>query len=159
MKKIDLGQTIAILANVGVIAGIVFLAIEIRESREQAVIANAIQGTTEIYRWIQSLAEEPEIAELFQRGAENFDGLSELEQFRFDSLMRSGIGQIGLMDLARSSRMAPLAPGEPENRVIEGNLLRIFERKGVREWWLQSDKKGIPLPTVELIDELIDHSR
>lgn len=159
MKKFDLGKSVSILANVGVIAGILFLAIEIRESREQAIIANAIQGTTEIYLWIQSLAEEPELAEIFQRGAENFDGLSEIEKFRFDSLMRSGIGQFGLMDLARSSRMAPLAPGEPENRVIEGNLLRVFERKGVREWWFQSDKRGIPLPTVGLIDELIEHSR
>ena len=30
LKKIDLGQTISILANVGVIAGIVFLAVELR---------------------------------------------------------------------------------------------------------------------------------
>ena len=33
MKKIDLGQTIQILANVGVIAGIVFLAIELRQAQ------------------------------------------------------------------------------------------------------------------------------
>jgi hypothetical protein len=32
MKKIDLGQTITILANVGVIAGIVFLAIELQQN-------------------------------------------------------------------------------------------------------------------------------
>ncbi len=32
MKKLDLGQTITILANVGVIAGIIFLAIEIRQN-------------------------------------------------------------------------------------------------------------------------------
>ena len=32
MKKIDLGQTITILANVGVIAGIVFLAFELRQN-------------------------------------------------------------------------------------------------------------------------------
>ena len=34
MRKIDLGQAIAIFANIGVIAGIVFLAIEIRQNRE-----------------------------------------------------------------------------------------------------------------------------
>lgn len=34
MKKIDLGQSIAILANVGVIAGIVFLAVELRQNNE-----------------------------------------------------------------------------------------------------------------------------
>ena len=34
MKKIDLGQTITILANVGVIAGIVFLAVELQQNNE-----------------------------------------------------------------------------------------------------------------------------
>ena len=34
MKKLELGQTITILANVGVIAGIVFLAIEPRQNNE-----------------------------------------------------------------------------------------------------------------------------
>ena len=34
MKKIDLGQTINILANVGVIAGIVFLAFELQQNNE-----------------------------------------------------------------------------------------------------------------------------
>ena len=32
MKKIDLGQTLTILANVGVIAGIVFLGYELRQN-------------------------------------------------------------------------------------------------------------------------------
>lgn len=34
MNKIDIGQTISVLANVGVIAGIVFLAIELRQNNE-----------------------------------------------------------------------------------------------------------------------------
>jgi hypothetical protein len=34
MKKIDLGQTITILANVGVITGIAFLAAELRQNNE-----------------------------------------------------------------------------------------------------------------------------
>jgi len=40
MKKIDFGQTISILANVGVIAGIFFLGVELRQN------TNAIRGTT-----------------------------------------------------------------------------------------------------------------
>ena len=39
MKKIDLGQTISILANVGVILGLVLLVVEIRQSNEQAAAA------------------------------------------------------------------------------------------------------------------------
>jgi hypothetical protein len=34
MKKIDLGQTITILANIGVIAGIVFLAVELNQNNQ-----------------------------------------------------------------------------------------------------------------------------
>jgi len=48
MKKIDLGQTITILANVGVIAGIVFLGVELRQTQRsmqaQAYQARAFDG-------------------------------------------------------------------------------------------------------------------
>jgi len=40
MKKIDLGQTVQVLANIGVIAGIVFLALELRQT------SNALLGAT-----------------------------------------------------------------------------------------------------------------
>ena len=42
MKKIDLGQAISIVANIGVIAGIVFLAYELRQNT-QAMRLNAVQ--------------------------------------------------------------------------------------------------------------------
>jgi len=51
MKKIDLGQTITILANVGVIAGIVFLGIEVQQNStqiERATIAVAAQAVFEL---------------------------------------------------------------------------------------------------------------
>ena len=35
MKKVDLGQTINTLANIGVIAGILFLALEVRQFQDQ----------------------------------------------------------------------------------------------------------------------------
>lgn len=37
MKKIDLGQGAQILANIGVIAGIVFLAVELRQNKKTGV--------------------------------------------------------------------------------------------------------------------------
>ncbi len=36
MKKIDVGQTIGILANLGVVAGILFLVVEIQQNTEMA---------------------------------------------------------------------------------------------------------------------------
>jgi len=49
MKKIDLGQTIGILANVGVIAGIVFLAVEIHQNNE-ALAVQARSGREDLFR-------------------------------------------------------------------------------------------------------------
>lgn len=46
MKKIDFGQTISILANLGVIAGIVFLGLEIRQNSE-ALLAGSRQDLLE----------------------------------------------------------------------------------------------------------------
>lgn len=46
MKKIDVGQTISVLANIGVIAGIIFLAIEIRQNN-QLLNADAIGAVFE----------------------------------------------------------------------------------------------------------------
>lgn len=34
MKKLDFGQTVSLLANIGVIAGIIFLAVELRQNNE-----------------------------------------------------------------------------------------------------------------------------
>jgi hypothetical protein len=41
MKRIDLGQTIAILANVGVIVGIAFLVFELRQNTQAVQLASA----------------------------------------------------------------------------------------------------------------------
>ena len=52
MKKIDLGQTVGILANLGVIAGIIFLALELRQNNSllTAQTAHALLSTKFEYR-------------------------------------------------------------------------------------------------------------
>ena len=52
MKKIDLGQTIQIVANIGVIAGIVFLAFELRQNNAllTAQSSHALLSTKFEYR-------------------------------------------------------------------------------------------------------------
>ena len=52
MKKIDLGQAISIIANVGVIAGIAFLALELRQNNEFAAAQakySLLQNRTALY--------------------------------------------------------------------------------------------------------------
>jgi hypothetical protein len=42
LKKIELGQAIGILANLGVVAGIIFLAVEIRQNNDQLAVQIAM---------------------------------------------------------------------------------------------------------------------
>ena len=90
MKKIDLGQTISIIANLGVIAGIVFLAVEIRQNNEllragaRESQAESRAGTLE--RW----ATDGELMQLRLK-ASTSDPLTTAEEWRvaldFSSIM------------------------------------------------------------------------
>jgi hypothetical protein len=81
MRNIDLGQMIAILANVGVIAGIVFLAIELRQNNrflsaqaEFNLFQNRSVDSREIY-------EDPDLAELWTKINNGLE-LSESDELR-----------------------------------------------------------------------------
>jgi len=84
LKKIDLGQTITILANVGVIAGIIFLGVELRQNNELMAAEarfNRVMMSNEGWR---SLAENGDLTELRVR-AWNNEALTEAEQIRVDA--------------------------------------------------------------------------
>ena len=77
MKKIDIGQTATILANVGVIVGIVFLAAEIRLNTRaiQAQTRDSIADKEmQLYAW---QASNPELASVVRRAV--FEGEESLD--------------------------------------------------------------------------------
>ncbi|HKJ17289.1 MAG TPA: hypothetical protein VJ984_08070 [Xanthomonadales bacterium] len=84
MKKIDLGQTIGILANLGVIAGIVFLAVELHQNNEllemeaQAVMSKDLQDG-----W-DRISSDPDLVNLFIKDR-NEEPLTEAEMFRLNA--------------------------------------------------------------------------
>ncbi len=73
MKKIDLGQTVGILANVGVIAGIVFLAIEIHQNTRSLEV-NAYQELIgQINEFATMTIERPGLNSLALSGSSSAD--------------------------------------------------------------------------------------
>ena len=81
MKKIDAGQTIAILANVGVIAGIAFLAFELRQNTQAVQLASAQSYLTGGSELDLRIATDTELASLLIR-SENPEPLSAVEELR-----------------------------------------------------------------------------
>ena len=86
MKKLELGQSIGILANVGVIAGIVFLGVELRQNN-QLLTAEARTTRMEIRRdGSNRYLENPDLVSLVlksQRG----ETLTDEESFLLDAIM------------------------------------------------------------------------
>ena len=81
MKKIDLGQMIAILANIGVIAGIVFLGFELRQNSAAAELQAAQAYVNISHESDFRLAENPELVEVLQSSV---DGRSPVDGLRVD---------------------------------------------------------------------------
>jgi hypothetical protein len=89
MQKINLGQTISILANVGVIAGIVFLAVEIGQNHtalEEQNTLTRISGRDAALEYFSShrriQLENPELLEM-QLRAKSGGTLTDLEKEQF----------------------------------------------------------------------------
>jgi hypothetical protein len=85
MKKIDIGQTIQVLANVGVIAGIAFLGFELRQNNElMAADARRVASGNGI-EFARDIALNPALAEILAKVEAN-EQLSDAEQIQIYGL-------------------------------------------------------------------------
>ena len=81
MKKIDLGQTLTILANLGVIAGIAFLALELRQNNALMEAAARDAQNERIQDYVMQLYTVPGLAEILAK-ADNGEPLTEAEEIQ-----------------------------------------------------------------------------
>lgn len=81
MKKIDLGQIINTLANLGVIAGIVFLGIELQQNNELLATEARRNRAAHIEENYGMLATDGELASIISKSLSG-ETLTELELFR-----------------------------------------------------------------------------
>ena len=84
MKKIDVGQTVTILANAGVIAGILLLAYELRQNNELMEAEARFNRLSLITEAQGALVDNPDLAELFVK-LSNGDDLTQGEGVRLRS--------------------------------------------------------------------------
>jgi hypothetical protein len=89
MKKIVMGQLLSIVANLGVIAGIVFLAFELRQNTE-AVQAESFQSYTDSsISFLSQIAQNAEFAEIAYASLYNTRPLNEVEEYRLRLNLRT----------------------------------------------------------------------
>jgi hypothetical protein len=88
MKKIDLGHAVQILANVGVVVGIIFLVLEINQNNEQQASQARYNYYQERLDILRDLALNGELSEIFVK-ATSGDPLSGTETLRLGALFES----------------------------------------------------------------------
>ena len=148
-----IGAIAETLGAVGVIASLVYLAGQIRTSREQMRAATAQQFQAQVTSIAQEPVRDAELARLVRRGHENVDQLDEDELYRF-ALYISGIlteydnayyqHRVGLLDEARW-------------RLSHSQLKGMVRLPGVARWWASEQRiTGFLSPEfVALVDEIL----
>ena len=133
MKKFDLGQTITVLANIGVIAGIVFLGLEIQQNTV------ALQSTTgqNINNQIAAIFEirmQPDYAALILKGNERPNDLDPAEKLQYDSWN-------SMILHAWQNMYFQTKNGAYDEELVEGwwiDLRDSFQSPGFRDSWERS---------------------
>ena len=157
--KIDLGQSLTVLANLAVVGSIVFLVIQIQEERDYAIVENTTLVGHGLADWMSSVAHDQDRADIVFKGAQDFQSLTSLEQFEFDLLMRSWIIRVEMGRMANARKVAPQGSGPSgESTMLTGNLVRFFDEPGTREWWASADRRGLPRGAVAYIDNYLSQS-
>jgi hypothetical protein len=153
MNKIDIGQLIAILANLGVISGIAFLAIEIRDGNTQARIAATQEVIAQRSAWRELIAGDASLSDIYARGLLDFESLDPVERQQFSLLMQSFLFKLSGNISARNVGLVGLNP-DFEARSIEGDVSRMLDQPGFYQWWEQTDRRGFPENILTMIAEI-----
>jgi hypothetical protein len=89
MKKIDIGETMQLVANLSVIAGLFFLAFQVRQNTA-AVQAQTLQGLVEASaNFLENLGRDSETWTILEKLAEHPDQISQVDRRRLNTLVRA----------------------------------------------------------------------
>jgi hypothetical protein len=128
VKKIDLGQAISILANAGVIAGIVFLALELRQNNELLAAEGRINRANQIRETWNGVTNHPEMAPLFVKDR-NGEALTEAEEVLLNAYWMSTL--IGLQWQFQEGLAGAALNGMSRNFESYGSLRRTWQGNSV----------------------------
>ncbi|UCE32117.1 MAG: hypothetical protein JSW68_04080 [Burkholderiales bacterium] len=145
-----------LLAALGVISSLVFVAFEIRKSSEQARLSNwnsVLSGLREHKR----RTDDPRVADLIVRGRADFEGLSEADKLAFGFWMEELIQCFdGLIVHQNSIAVSP----DESRRAAVGAFAMHFSFPGCRAWYQWSGiEHRWPKHLIDAIEEGFSQAR
>lgn len=152
----DLGNIGDFLGGVGVVATLLYLALQIRQNTKQlqadsmAAQTIAIEGTTsDIARWIGEIVENRDLAELWSRGLIDIEQLNTTDRLRFDYL------GVQLLQAWQTVFRRVQQVDDPQLWMMTLRYFKMYFRNpGFKTLWASSRKLLVP-DFVDAIEEVI----
>lgn len=140
-----------VLAAAGVIASLLFLAFELREQNRETRLQNWRELTAALAEF-KAVTNDPVMADLVERGHNDYAALGAAEKRAFGLYLEQGIHAIG--NFRQHGGRVPMQ-FEHLHHVIRNTMLDHVTTPGARAWWAESKDKGRFMPaTSAWIDEL-----
>ena len=130
MKKIDLGQTITILANLGVIGGLIFVGLQLRQDRDIAE-SEALSFNQNLELEFARFAQEN--SEAWRKGLTG-EPLTEDENVAFD-LLANALFRIHANEQRRDFVLQGRTVGNDVNSAARSYAFFLYANPGLRAWF------------------------
>jgi hypothetical protein len=150
MKKIDLGQTLSIVANVGVLAGILLLVYELNQTRELAQAQFEVDRDTAFQESELGMI-GADLATIWEKAIFDPGSLSGSEIRTLDAFYAIQLSRYGsAFDLER----AGFRPSGSTRLLLQSGVTSYFGNSFAQLWWRYS-RKDWDSDFAELMDEVI----
>jgi hypothetical protein len=147
-----------ILAAVGVIVSLLYLAAQIRQNTRQldeVGRSQRLESLNEVANrfthWRELITANGDVASIWRRGQADFRSLDEDERVRFENLAIEMFWCFGMLFFYREES----ALGDLPEDVTQSNLHLLADSPGVRVWWATSPHRTqYPEAMIRFVDEL-----
>jgi hypothetical protein len=131
MKKFDIGQIVGLIANLGVIAGLVFLAVEVRHARTATELQTISDVTNGWFVMNEAVATDPQVAGIFVKGLYQPDSLSTIEAAQFSMYLRMFVNQVKRVWQHRELGLI----SDADYQSVLQELAQFLQTPGGQKWW------------------------
>jgi len=142
-----------IVGAVGVIASLVYLAVQIRDNTRSSRIQQQQESTKQFVDFMDILLLNPDLAALHDKGRDHPDKLDTEELLRFRRLLLRGFWYLS----AQFHQYTLGALGEDEWSESAKIIRSYLAHEGVQDWWLNADGRSYVSPSfAEYVDRELE---
>jgi len=155
MSLNQLADIADLIAALGVIGSLLFLAFELRLSNKETRMANWRQ-LLDSFREYKAVTNDVAFSELIERGNNSFNNLNAAEQRSYGQYLEQGIHVIGNFSKHRGGIPAEL---QGLQLAVSNSLVDLLNTQGGRQWYDAYKPKGKLMPeTFRIIDAMFEKS-